>query len=119
MTLDIFGAAESGSWLWVAWRPAIVIWLTLATLGALAWRRQWALLIPGALFAIHLLNVAGTSLNHEYRLAFPLYVAGLMSLPLWWFVVFPEPLQRSVNRDVSNGGSLFDDDVASVGRWKR
>ncbi len=116
VTLDVFGAAESDGWLWLTWRPAIVIWLSLLTFGLLAWRRAWMLLLPGSLFGIHLLNVAATSLNHEFRLAFPLYVAGILSLPLLWFVAFPEPLTRSVGSVVSDRRSLLDHDVAPVGR---
>jgi len=91
-TLDVFQWAESSGWLWLTWRPALVIWLTLATYGALARRGTRILLIPGTLLGVHLLNVAATSLNHEFRIAYPLYVAGILSLPLLWFVRYPERL---------------------------
>lgn len=118
-TLDVFSAAESGSWLWLAWRPAVVIWATIATFAVLAWKRQQWLLLPGALLAIHLVNVAGTSLNHEFRLAFPLYVGGLMCLPLLWFAAFPRSSHRPVGGLIRDDRSLLDQDVAPVGSRKR
>lgn len=111
-TVDIFVNAESRGWIWLAWRPALVIWLMVATYVALAARRTWVMLIPGSLLGIHLLNVAATSINQEFRLAFPLYVAGILSLPLLWFVRFPLQLTRA---DLESSGRPFnDDDVASV-----
>jgi len=113
-TFDIFAATESRSWLWLTWRPAVVTWLTIATFGLLAWRRQWALLVPGSLLGIHLVNVATSSLNHEFRFAFPLYVAGVICLPLLWLAAFPEPLQRSVNRLVMHRRSFSNPDVTAI-----
>ncbi len=113
-TREIFFRAGSDSWLWLTWRPALVIWSMLAAYAALARRRTRMLLLPGSLLGIHLLNVAATSLNHEFRLAFPLYVAGILSLPLLWFVRHPDRLTM-----VSARRALPDDDVAPVRAGKR
>lgn len=112
LTQDVFVKAESSSWLWLTWRPALIIWLTLATYVALARPRTRALLLPGALIGFHFLNVAAFSLNHEFRLAFPLYVAGILSLPLVWFVANPLSIETS-------GGPFADEDVAAVGAGER
>jgi len=68
--------------------------------------------LPAALLGIHFLNVAAFSLNHEFRLAFPLYVAGILSLPLLWFAFNPLAIETS-------GGPLTDNDVAAVGTGER
>ncbi|NNC93834.1 MAG: hypothetical protein HKN80_15225 [Acidimicrobiia bacterium] len=112
LTGDVFAAAESPSWLWLTWRPALIIWSAIATYVALAWRGPRALALPGALFGLHLLNVAASSLNHEFRLALPLYVMGILSLPLLWFVFSPladEPPRRAFPND----------DVTAVGAGQR
>ncbi len=113
-TREVFFQAGSDSWLWLTWRPALVIWSMLATYAALARHRTRALLLPGALLAIHLVNVAATSLNHEFRLAFPLYIGGILSLPLLWFVRHPDRLAI-----VSAGRAFPDDDIAPVRAGKR
>ncbi len=110
----VFRNAESPGWLWLTWRPALVIWAMIATYGALALRRR-ILLIPGTLLGFHLLNVAVTSLNHEFRFAFPLYVAAIMSLPLWWFVRYPERLAEPEGALEATRRTLRNDDVAAVG----
>ena len=114
LTQDVFVRAESSSWLWLTWRPALIIWLTLATYVALARPPTRTLVLPAALLGFHFLNVAAFSLNHEFRLAFPLYVAGILSLPLLWFVAKPESLAA-----VAPGRALADDDVAAVGAGER
>jgi hypothetical protein len=116
-TLFVFRNAESSKLLWLAWRPAVVIWTMIATYVALA-RRARILLIPGTLLGIHLLNVAGTSLNHEFRLVFPLYVTAIMSLPLWWFVRNPEQLSEPKGAFEPIRRTLHNDDVAAVGIGK-
>ncbi|NNL12290.1 MAG: hypothetical protein HKO82_01215 [Acidimicrobiia bacterium] len=113
MTRWVFRNAESDGWLWLTWRPALAIWTMIATYAAAA-RRARVLLIPGTLVAIHLLNVAATSLNHEFRLAFPLYVTAFMSLPLWWFVRYPERLSQAEGSVESPRRTLLDDNVAAV-----
>ena len=45
---------------------------------------------PGFLIGWHAVNVALAALTQEFRLAFPLYLAALMSLPLVWFAFRPE-----------------------------
>ncbi len=65
------------------------------------------------------MNVAFTSLNHEFRLAFPLYLAGILSLPLLWFVRHPVRLPHPVGRVVVTQRPLLDDDVAAVGVGQR
>jgi hypothetical protein len=115
-TRSIFRAAESTGWLWLTWRPAVVIWSAAAVYLALTLRRRTRpLLIPGSLLAIHLVNVAATSLNHEFRLAFPLYVAGLLSLPLLWFARHPDRLAQADGPVVTGRGALLHDDIAPVG----
>jgi hypothetical protein len=114
LTGDVFVNAESPSWLWLTWRPALIIWATIATYVALARRRTRPLVLPAALLGFHLLNVAAFSLNHEFRLAFPLYVAGILSLPLLWFVANPESLPLETSR-----GPLTHDDIAAVGAGER
>ena len=91
-----------------------MIWVTIATYAALA-RRARILLIPGALLGIHLLNVAATSLNHEFRFAFPIYVAAIMSWPLWWFVRYPERLANPHSGGEPAGRTLLHHDVAAIG----
>ncbi len=71
--------------------------------------------LPGALLGIHLLNVAATSLNHEFRLAFPLYVAGLLSLPLLWFARHPEQLAQPDRLVEAPRRAFLDHDVAPIG----
>jgi hypothetical protein len=110
-TLDVFAAVEPRGRLWLTWRPALVIWLTIATYAALVARGARVLLVPGALFGAHLVNVAATSLNQEFRLAFPLYLAGLLSLPLLWFVRYPDRLVAASYR--RTGRSLTTTSVPS------
>ena len=114
LTGEVFTRAESPSWLWLTWRPALIIWMTFATYVMLARRPTRALVLPAALLGFHFLNVAAFSLNHEFRLAFPLYVAGILSLPLWWFVAHPESLAGE-----GTGGTLAHDDIAAIGAGKR
>jgi hypothetical protein len=114
-TRFVFRNAESDGWLWLTWRPALAIWAMIATYAAVA-RRARLLLIPGTLVGIHLINVAATSLNHEFRIAFPLYVTAIMSLPLWWFVRYPERLAQPEGALEPTGRTLLDDDVAAIGR---
>jgi len=114
LTGDVFANAESASWLWLTWRPALIIWATIATYLALTRRQTRPLVLPAALLGFHLLNVAAFSLNHEFRLAFPLYVAGILSLPLLWFVANPESLPLETSR-----GTLAHDDIAAVGAGER
>jgi hypothetical protein len=114
VTGEIFTRAESPSWLWLTWRPALIIWATIATYLALARGATRPLVLPAALLGFHLLNVAAFSLNHEFRLAFPLYVAGILSLPLLWFVAKPGSLPPEMLR-----GTLANDDVTAVGVGKR
>ena len=116
-TRFVFRNAESSNLLWLAWRPAVVIWAMIATYAALA-RRARILLIPGTLLGIHLLNVAATSLNHEFRLAFPLYVTAIMSLPLWWFVRNPEALPEPAGSVEATRRTLQHDNVAAIGIGK-
>jgi hypothetical protein len=113
-TLDVFQTAESDGWLWIAWRPALVIWATLLTYLALARRPTRLLLVPGSLLGAHLLNVMATSLNHEFRLALPLYVTGIMSWPLLWFAFHPDRLEEPGPTVVASGRSLLDDDIAAI-----
>jgi uncharacterized membrane protein YhaH (DUF805 family) len=112
-TREVFRFANDPGRLWFTWRPALVLWATALTYAALVWRRLRPLYWPAGLLAIHLINVAATSLNHEFRLAFPLYVAGIMSLPLLWFVRFPGDLVHVPT--VPDGRTLPDNDVAPVG----
>jgi len=118
-TLEVFRVSESDGWIWLTWRPALVIWAALLTYAALARRPTRWLLVPGALFGAHLLNVMATSLNHEFRLALPLYVTGLMSLPLLWFAFDPDRLDQSLGVSEVKRRSLLDDDIASIGERKR
>lgn len=88
LTLRVFQFAEPPERLWLTWRPALVLFAgTLA--GIFVWfRRPRIWRWPSALMAIHLLNVFMTSLNQEFRFAFPLYLMALLSLPL---VLAPDP----------------------------
>lgn len=117
-TREVFRVAESDRWLWLVWRPALVIWATLLTYAALARRPTRLLLVPGSLLGAHLLNVMATSLNHEFRLALPLYVTGIMSWPLLWFVFHPDRLEQTERVGVVKRRSLLDDDIAAIGERK-
>lgn len=71
--------------LWLIWRPAIVLIPALVTLVILALRRRtWPLLTPGILFLAHYANAAVTSPAQELRYAYPLYLVGLLTIPLLW-----------------------------------
>lgn len=73
--------------LWLVWRPALVLIPTAVVLAALATRRGTRpLLLAGLLWVAHLLNVALTSPAQELRYAYPLYVIGLLTLPLAWLL---------------------------------
>ncbi|MGI9649148.1 MAG: hypothetical protein ACR2OI_11560 [Acidimicrobiia bacterium] len=113
-TLEVFQTAESDGWLWLTWRPALVVWATLLTYAALARPSTRLLLVPGSLWGAHLLNVMATSLNHEFRLVLPLYVAGIMSWPLLWFVFHAEQLDETGSALVTSRRSLLDDDIAAI-----
>lgn len=115
ITLDVFQFAEPSGRLWLTWRPALVVWLTVATYAALAWRRHRQLLWPGLLIAAHVFNVAATSLSHQFRLAFPIYVAGLLSLPLLWFLYRPSDLQSPSVLGIADRGALEDPHAAPTG----
>lgn len=115
VTLEIFQFAEPSGRLWLTWRPAIVVWLSVGAYAALAWRRRSRLLWPGLLLAAHTFNVAATTLSHQFRLAFPIYVGGLLSLPLLWFIYRPQDLQSSPVGGVANRRTLEDADVGTVG----
>ncbi len=89
-TLSIFQWAEPDGRLWLTWRPALVLWAAAAVYAFAASRARWRLLMPAALLAAHLVNVAVTTPAQEFRFAFGLYVAGILSLPLLWLVLRPE-----------------------------
>jgi hypothetical protein len=88
-TKQIFDWADPASRLWLTWRPALVIWAGLATFAAVAYRRFWGLSWVFAFGGLHLLNVAATSLGHQFRQAFPIYLLALLLLPLWSLVQTP------------------------------
>ncbi|MBT8203696.1 MAG: hypothetical protein HKN74_14405 [Acidimicrobiia bacterium] len=111
-TREVYRVANDPAWLWLLWRPAVVIWAALATYAALARPGTRHVLLPGSLLGAHLINVAATSLNHEFRLAFPLYVAGIMSLPLLWFAA--DPARLAAGAVVVDGGTLPNGNVGSV-----
>ena len=90
LTRELYDFAGDPHHLWYTWRPALVLWLGAITYGLLARRRLWPLMWPGFLIGWHAVNVALTALTQEFRLAFPLYLAALMSLPLVWFAFRPE-----------------------------
>ncbi len=90
LTFDVFQWVEPNGRLWLTWRPALAVWLGLATFAGAAFRpRLRILLLPGALFVLHLANVAATTPAQEFRFAFPLYLIGLLAAPLWWLVARP------------------------------
>lgn len=60
------------------------------------------------LLVIHLVNVAGTSLGQQFRLAFPLYLGALLTLPL---LALPSRVDR-VDR-VDEEAVLVPDDGAN------
>lgn len=78
----IFVWAEPDDRLWLTWRPAIALWIAAAGYVLLAARRRWRLLLPGALLAAQLINVAALSPAQEFRYAFGLYVMAWLSVPL-------------------------------------
>lgn len=78
--------------LWLVWRPALVLIATAATLFALGARKGTrVLLLPGLLWAAHLFNVALTSPAQEFRYAYPLYLIGLLTVPLAWLTIKESP----------------------------
>lgn len=109
-TRELYAFAGNSQHLWYTWRPALVLWLGVATYALLARRRHWPLLWPGLLIGWHLVNVAVTALTQEFRLAFPLYMASLMSLPLLWFAIRPLELRLPDAKipGEPRGGSLVD-----------
>lgn len=73
------------NFLWLMWRPAIVLLPALLTLVVLGLRKRTRhLLIPGALFLAHYANAAITSPAQELRYAYPLYLVGMLTIPLLW-----------------------------------
>ena len=88
VTLRVFQFAEPPGRLWLTWRPALVLFAGLAA-SVFVWiRRPRRWMWPFGLMVIHLANVFMTSLNQEFRFAFPLYLMALLSLPL---VLAPDP----------------------------
>lgn len=101
-TLDLYQWVEDPTHRWLTWRPALMILLGLLTWAGVAVRRGTRALWPaGALFLIHLGNVAATTPAQEFRYAFPLYAVSLLSLPLWWLIVrsLHQPLALGVVDD--------------------
>ncbi len=88
LTLAVFQAIEPPGRLWLTWRPALILYAGFAVWAFVALKRPRSWLLPGALFAIHFVNVALTSLNQEFRFALPLVLMALLSLPL---VLTPDP----------------------------
>ena len=85
ITDNLWRWAETDSRLWLTWRPAIVLLPALAVLALFAFLQPFRpLLVPGALFLIHFLNVAATSPAQEFRYAYPLYLTGVLTLTLIW-----------------------------------
>lgn len=85
VTDNIWRWAEPNGRLWLTWRPAIVIVPALAALVLFAFLRPARrYLLPGALFLVHLVNVAATSPAQEFRYAYPLYLTGVLTLVLTW-----------------------------------
>ncbi|HSG80201.1 MAG TPA: DUF6020 family protein [Acidimicrobiia bacterium] len=90
-TFAVYRWIEPAGRLWFTWRPALAIWLGIATYLALARRRRLRpLLWPGLLFATHLLNVAATTPAQEFRFAYPLYLVALLGVPLLSLATWPE-----------------------------
>ncbi len=114
LTRELYEFAGASHRLWYTWRPALVLWLGAITYALVARRRLWTLLWPGLLIGWHGFNVAVTALTQEFRLAFPLYVASLMSLPLLWFAYrpdqlhHPEPGSDPLGASVADGRALAD-----------
>jgi hypothetical protein len=76
---------------WLAWRPALPLWLALVTYLGVAIRPPLRPLFwPGALLVIQLTNTALTSTGHEFRFAFPIYLMSWLSLPLAWLALRPQ-----------------------------
>lgn len=76
------------NFLWLVWRPAIVLLPALATLVTLGLKKRTRpLLLPGNLFLIHYANAAITSPAQELRYAYPLYVVAMLTIPLAWVAV--------------------------------
>jgi hypothetical protein len=83
LTNDFWHWAESDDLLWLTWRPAVVILPALGAMILFAIRPKGRrFLIPSSLFFLHLLNVAATSPNQEFRYAYPLYILGVLTLTL-------------------------------------
>ena len=110
LTRELYEFAGDRHHLWFTWRPALVLWLGVIVYAGLARRRLWPLMWPGFLIGWHGFNVAATLLTQEFRLAFPLYLASLMSLPLLWFAFRPGELRREepLAAGVADWGSLAD-----------
>lgn len=89
ITNEIYIWAENNVWL--AWRPALVIWAgALVYLGIALRRPLRRLLWGGGLILAHIFNVAATTPGQEFRFAFPIYLMVLVSLPLAWLVARPQ-----------------------------
>jgi hypothetical protein len=105
VTKSILDWSNEPDHLWLTWRPALVVWLAVATYVGLAWRRRLrVLLLGGALVACQMFNVALTTPAQEFRFAFGVYVMALLSLPLWWLIVKPDSARVA---DPQGGGMRF------------
>ncbi len=89
--------AERDEILWLTWRPAIVILPALGAVILFAIRpRARRFLLPSALLIAHVLNLVATSPVQEFRYAYPVYLVGILTLPLLRPALRMEP--RQLNR---------------------
>ncbi|MFQ5948037.1 MAG: hypothetical protein ACE5KX_04160 [Acidimicrobiia bacterium] len=82
LTKAILVRTEQPDDLWLWWRPGLLVWLAMATYVALAVRRRFRLLWPGAAFAAHLVALVVTAASPAFRYALGIYLISLLSLPL-------------------------------------
>lgn len=108
ITDRIWRWAEVEGRLWLTWRPAIVLLPALAAMVLFAFRPAGRrFLIPSALFLAHLANIAATSPAQEFRFAYPLYLMGVLTLPLLWPVLSGQvgTMRRSKVSSLSRSGA--------------
>lgn len=108
LTDRIWRWAEVEGRLWLTWRPAIVLLPALAVMVLFAFRPAGRrFLIPSIVFLAHLANVAATSPAQEFRFAYPLYLTGVLTIPLVWPVLAGQTgtRRRSRSSNLSRSGA--------------
>ncbi len=74
----------------VTWRPAFYLYLSLLSIGLLAWKRKrWILLLPAAPVLLQSGTLMAINLAQDFRYQFSIVLIGFLCLGLW-FIPQPE-----------------------------